>query len=204
MPSLDICSRFSISLRNLANATASYWMDDAPFPEVNLNAHPLPDLADYVIIGTGIAGLAATRTVLEISRDQRTEMPLRVVALDARDVCAGATGRNGGHIKSAPYKDFADLKTRLGSADKARDTLRFMRSHVDVLKEVGREVPEGEVRDVESVDMFLEQEDFEKAKSLVDDLKTNVPDIEVNVWPGEEARKKVSLGPYTILSFFWY
>ncbi|TQV94315.1 hypothetical protein V2A60_002648 [Cordyceps javanica] len=174
----------------VANATASYWMDDAPFPEVNLNAHPLPDLADYVIIGTGIAGLAATRTVLEISRDQRTEMPLRVVALDARDVCAGATGRNGGHIKSAPYKDFADLKTRLGSADKARDTLRFMRSHVDVLKEVGREVPEGEVRDVESVDMFLEQEDFEKAKSLVDDLKTNVPDIEVNVWPGEEARKK--------------
>ncbi|ATY62976.1 FAD dependent oxidoreductase [Cordyceps militaris] len=174
----------------VANATASYWMDDPPFPSVNLNAHPLPDIADYVIIGTGLAGLAATRTVLEISQDQRTEMPLRVVALEARDVCAGATGRNGGHIKSAPYRDFAELKKRLGSVAKAKDVLRFMRRHVEILKEVGREVPAGEVRDVETVDMFLVQEDFEQAKMLVDDLKKNVPETKINVWSSEEARKR--------------
>lgn len=177
----------------VANATDSYWMDSPPFPEVNLNPHSLPDLADYVIIGTGITGLAATKTVLEISQDQRTEMPLRVVALDAHDVCSGATARNGGHIKSAPYKDFAFLKEQLGSVDEARSVLKFMLSHVEYLKEVGQQVPEGEVRDVETVDMFLEQDDFEKAKNLVDDLKTNVPDITIDVFSGEEAREKVSL-----------
>ncbi|OAA69851.1 FAD dependent oxidoreductase [Cordyceps fumosorosea ARSEF 2679] len=173
----------------VANATISYWMDDPPFPEVNLNAHPLPDIADYVVIGTGLAGLAATRTLLEISHDQRTEMPLRVVALDARDTGAGATGRNGGHVKTAPYRDFAAAKARLG-ADKARDVLAFMRRHLPLLKEVGRELPQGEVRDVEAVDMFLVEDDFEVAKRLVDDVKANVPDIEITVWPGEEARKQ--------------
>ncbi|OAQ96649.1 hypothetical protein LLEC1_07482 [Akanthomyces lecanii] len=178
----------------VANATDSYWMDSPPFPEVNLNKHSLPDLADYVIIGTGITGLAATKTVLEISQDQHTEMPLRVVALDARDVCSGATGRNGGHIKSAPYKDFAFLKEQLGSVDKAKSVLKFMLSHVGYLKEVGRQIPQGEVRDVETVDMFLEQKDFDMAKKQVDDLKTNMPDMTINVWSGHEARKKAQFG----------
>ncbi|OAA78595.1 FAD dependent oxidoreductase [Akanthomyces lecanii RCEF 1005] len=182
----------------VANATDSYWMDSPPFPEVNLNPHSLPDLADYVIIGTGITGLAATKTVLEISQDQRTEMPLRVVALDARDVCSGATARNGGHIKSAPYKDFAFLKEQLGSVDEARSVLKFMLSHVEYLKEVGQQVPEGEVRDVETVDMFLEQDDFEKAKNLVDDLKTNVPDITIDVFSGEEAREKFGCNDFIV------
>lgn len=188
----------------VANATVSYWMDAPPYPEVNLNQKRLPDIADYVIIGTGLTGLAATRTVLEISQDQRTEMPLRVVALEARDVCAGATGRNGGHVKVKPYKQFAALKEALGGSEaRARDTLMFMERHVDMLKEVGKEVPQGEVRDVEAVDMFLEQADFEKAKGLVDDLKTSVPEIEVNVWPGQEAREKVRF-PYTLRACILY
>lgn len=167
-------------------------MDQPPFPEVDLSEKRIPDIADYVVIGTGITGLAAAKTVLEISYQQHTEMPLRVVALDARQVSGGATGRNGGHIKSTPYKDFADLKAQLGSADKARDTLRFMRSHVDMVKEVGESVPEGEVREVESVDLFFDGGDFAKAKALVDDLKANVPDEEATVWEAKEAQDKVS------------
>lgn len=176
----------------VANATSSYWMDDPPFPEVNLNQKPLPDIADYVIIGTGITGLGAAKTVLEISHNQHTEMPLRVVALDARDVCGGATGRNGGHIKANPYREFAQLKKTLG-ADKAKEALAFMRLHYDMLKELGKSVPEGEVRDVETVDMFFEKEDFDAATKLVEDLNQYIPQIKVKVWPASDARKKVCL-----------
>ncbi|KAM3435486.1 hypothetical protein NHJ13734_005522 [Beauveria thailandica] len=177
------------------DATASYWMSDPPFPSVNLNPRSLPDIADYVVIGTGLAGLAATKTLLEISQDQRTEMPLRVVALDARDVCGGATGRGGGRVEVTPWRDFATLKEALGEEDeeeeeRAREVLRFMDRGRRALRELREQVPEGEVRDVEAVDLFLESEDFEKAKGLVEDVRRSVPEMEVNVWSGEEACQK--------------
>ncbi|EJP68488.1 FAD dependent oxidoreductase [Beauveria bassiana ARSEF 2860] len=178
------------------NATASYWMSDPPFPSVNLNPRPLPDIADYVVIGTGLAGVAATKTLLEISQDQRTEMPLRVVALDARDVCGGATGRGAGRIDVTPWRDFAKLKEALGEEEdekeqgRAREVLRFMEKGGRALRELGEEVQEGEVSDVEAVDLFLESEDFEKAKGLVEDLRRSLPETEVNIWPGEEACEK--------------
>lgn len=181
------------------NATASYWMSDPPFPSVNLNPRPLPDIADYVVIGTGLAGVAATKTLLEISQDQRTEMPLRVVALDARDVCGGATGRGGGRIDVTSWRDYAKLKEALGEEEdekeqgRAREVLRFMEKGGRALRELGEEVQEGEVSDVEAVDLFLESEDFEKAKGLVEDLRRSLPETEVNIWPGEEACEKVSL-----------
>ncbi|KGQ10126.1 Rho-related GTP-binding protein RhoE [Beauveria bassiana D1-5] len=178
------------------NATASYWMSDPPFPSVNLNPRPLPDIADYVVIGTGLAGVAATKTLLEISQDQRTEMPLRVVALDARDVCGGATGRGGGRIDVTSWRDYAKLKEALGEEEdekeqgRAREVLRFMEKGGRALRELGEEVQEGEVSDVEAVDLFLESEDFEKAKGLVEDLRRSLPETEVNIWPGEEACEK--------------
>ncbi|WZH39262.1 FAD dependent oxidoreductase-domain-containing protein [Fusarium acuminatum] len=102
-------SEFSSLLTRAASApgfpvpepTQSYWLDDPPFPALcDIQDDDLPQEADVVIIGSGIAGASVAKSLLELS-----ESKLRVVVCEARQLCSGATGRNGGHIKSAPYED---------------------------------------------------------------------------------------------------
>jgi len=78
----------------------SFWMT----PPVELPKPPdgLPEFADIVIIGTGITGASIARTIMAVFRAKLgadLDLKLKVVVLDARDACEGATGRNGGHIK---------------------------------------------------------------------------------------------------------
>lgn len=49
--------------------------------------------ADVVIVGSGISGTAIAKALLEHVRDSKPVQPLRVVMLEARDACSGATGR---------------------------------------------------------------------------------------------------------------
>ncbi len=175
----------------VANSTAPYWMEDPPFPELDENEDPLPSQADIVIIGTGVTGVSAAKTLLELSSGQRT-----VVALDARKLCSGATGRNGGHIKAGPHTDFALMRRKLGSAELARDVVRFEMRHLPALLEVGATFPAAEVREVETVDVFVEMSDFEAAKKTVEELKEWLPEIEIGVWDADEAREKVLFSEY--------
>lgn len=75
----------------LPSPTVSYWQ----VPEHPLASYrsPFPLSADVVIIGSGITGISVARTIFE------QNPALNVVILEARTLCSGATGRNGGHIK---------------------------------------------------------------------------------------------------------
>ena len=60
-------------------------------PSVQLpidNDAPLPSHVDVLVIGSGITGVSCTRTLLRHGPPE-----LRVLVLEARDVCSGATGR---------------------------------------------------------------------------------------------------------------
>lgn len=52
------------------------------------NDSPLPSHVDVLVIGSGITGVSCTRTLL-----RHGPPGLRVLVLEARDVCSGATGR---------------------------------------------------------------------------------------------------------------
>ncbi|KAI4525585.1 FAD dependent oxidoreductase [Schizophyllum commune Loenen D] len=96
-------------------------------------APKLPPSADVVIIGSGITGTSVARALL------MSGQPLRIVMLDARDACDGATGRNGGHITPPTYHVWAQFKARFG-LDAARDIVRFRLQHIeDLLKVVEEE-----------------------------------------------------------------
>lgn len=73
------------------NPTLSFW-HDVPSPLASHRPDALPTYADVVIIGSGITGTSIARTLL---RDGESET-LRVVMLEAREVCSGATGRLDG------------------------------------------------------------------------------------------------------------
>ena len=177
----------------VANPTSSYWLDEPPFPELCDMQSPLPEFADVVIIGSGITAAAAARTLLELdSGGSSSSPPLRVCVLDARQVCSGATGRNGGHIKCAPYESFAALRRVVGP-QRARELVRFQRRQLDVLLEVGQAMPLAEVREVETVDLYVDERDFGHMKAHVAEAEEWLPEEKFTVWEGEQARDKVSL-----------
>lgn len=61
--------------------------------------HTLPEDADVTIIGSGISGAAVAYFLLT-----GPNPPRKVVMLEAREACYGATGRNGGHCRPDCYR----------------------------------------------------------------------------------------------------
>lgn len=168
-------------------STAPYWLDNPPFPELNDigDDASVPSEADIVIIGSGITAVAAAKSILELSPATTS-----VLVLEARDICSGATGRNGGHIKADPYRDFIDHRKTLGSDEQARDVVRFIMRHLPVLKQFADKYPAAQIREVETVDLFLAEKDFDAAQKDVETTRKWLPEIEVKTWTGEEAKQK--------------
>ncbi|KAI0351289.1 FAD dependent oxidoreductase [Trametes cingulata] len=108
------------------NPTKSFWLDSAP--DANPLAKegsdgPLTHDADIAIIGSGITGVSAAyhlaRILAERDDADRTT-PLKIVILEARDFCSGATGRNGGHLTAHAFHDFAPYAAAHGIPDALR------------------------------------------------------------------------------------
>lgn len=81
------------------NPTQSYWQTPPSHLATYRSAETLPESADYVIIGSGITGTMCAWNLLDKlghGREQGDDdgKP-SVVMLEAREVCSGATGRNG-------------------------------------------------------------------------------------------------------------
>jgi hypothetical protein len=72
------------------NPTIAYWQDP-PDPEIAdyLSSSQVPEIADTVIIGSGITGSFIAWNLLQ-SPDHG-----HITMLEARQACSGATGRNG-------------------------------------------------------------------------------------------------------------
>lgn len=70
-----------------------------PHPDVgNIQSTVIPAVTDYLIIGSGIVGCGTAKSLLESpSSESKT-----VTVVDARALCSGATGRNGGQLVK-PY-----------------------------------------------------------------------------------------------------
>ncbi|KAI1258963.1 FAD dependent oxidoreductase [Xylariaceae sp. FL1019] len=102
-------------------STASYWHRE---PSTKLIGHrtstELPSSADIVIIGSGITGAFGAKELVDGGR--------RVVMLEAREACWGATGRNGGHCQPGVWN---------ASPTIARFELETFRMIEDLVKEHG-------------------------------------------------------------------
>jgi hypothetical protein len=171
--------------------TQTYWLKDPPFPQLaNASSLKLPQTADVAIIGSGIAGAAIARSLLHERRRRNDDTNEKVVVLDARELSSGATARNGGHIKAAPYEAFSRYSTRF-SRDRAAALTRFQMRHVESLIDVCR--TEGyeaaEAREVETVDLFLDDQTFNKAVENVTKMRKCLPEVEIVVWDKVQAQE---------------
>lgn len=216
-----------------AQPTLSQWQDEPPFPELVSIQTPggPPPTADIVIIGSGISGVAIARTVLrELRRkdeegggDLTSRHHRRVVVLEARELCSGATGRNGGHIKASAHEAFHGMVHKQGlSPDRAGRLCAFMLSHLDVLTALARaEGIEGvsECRRVETVDFSVDAETDARMKGMVDEFAPYAPaGFEMAAHTGEQARQRFgvnervvgavsypagALSPYRLVTALW-
>ena len=172
--------------------TESYWLRDPPFPElVDIRSLELPSEADLVIIGSGIAGAAIARSALrEWRRREGPQNGRQVVVLEAREVCSGATGRNGGHIKASPHELFHRLRGDLGPK-KAAALVRFQLRHLAVIRDLcaAEHIQVAECREVETVDLYVDSVLYQEAVQQVQEVRKWLPEVDVTTWTAVEAQK---------------
>jgi hypothetical protein len=164
---LTLTTRISNPQFPISNPTPSLWQKP-PFPPTT--QQNLPTTADIVIIGSGISGASIAYTLLK-----KCPGSPRIVLLEAREVCSGATGRNGGHIKCSAYIEYSSLKSRFG--ERAKAILQFQLRHMPLLLGLIAELGiEAEAREVETVDIFTDEKMWNDAKGMIDLLRVDVPD----------------------------
>ncbi|KXJ87663.1 FAD dependent oxidoreductase [Microdochium bolleyi] len=170
------------------NPSKSYWHTQ---PSEKLLGHrttsDLPESTDVIIVGSGITGAFAAKTL----REKRPE--LKVVMLEAREACWGATGRNGGHCQPLVYLQ----QPHIASFE--------LRNYFHVKSLVEELSIPCDWRSTSGVHAFYAEDLWALAQSKVASLKDNYPDLAANVslvrkgrdgspaWLLEDERRELTL-----------
>lgn len=85
------------------NSTQSFWRSAIHEIDCHRSTPELPPETDVLIIGAGYAGAATAYYLLK-----ENAAPPSVTIIDAREVCAGATGRNGKFPSSSTARKLID------------------------------------------------------------------------------------------------
>lgn len=83
--------RASSNITPVDNYTVPYWRCELHPVDNHRSSESLPSECDVVIIGSGMAGVAAAYHLCEQTKGDEPS----ILMLEARQVCSGATGRNG-------------------------------------------------------------------------------------------------------------
>ncbi|CAI7655072.1 unnamed protein product [Penicillium crustosum] len=161
------------------NPTEAYWQH-IPHALANVQSSKLPTDRDFVIIGSGITGLSVARSLLE------RHPTATVTVLEARALCSGATGRNGGQMAANAGEQYMNLAETHGveTAGKIVDfTFRNLEKMQELIEEYDA-VELSEMQRLQKLRVFLSQGKF-------DDFKKSIARLEV-----DHPSKK---GLYTIL-----
>ncbi|KAJ3505736.1 hypothetical protein NLJ89_g7264 [Agrocybe chaxingu] len=170
------------------NASVPFWtIPNAPVARHGEDKE-LPTYADVIVIGSGISGTSIAQALLEhdakpAGSDSDSEScepapsPLKIVMLEARDACSGATGRNGGHACPNVYNEYSQLKADHG-AEAALEILRFRLAHIDALIKAAKEenvLEASQARVVDDYDAFMNPEMFASAQQELKKYLKEVP-----------------------------
>lgn len=174
------------------NPTKAYWQTP-PLPIADHRTTPnLPSASDYVIIGSGITGASIAYKLL-------AEKPhAQILMVEARQASSGASGRNGGHCRAGRYTSFASDFERFGEEDALRMETLEEENVANVGKLIGELGIECDLREVETVDIWMDQEGWEDVlaalKKREEVFKGKVEEIVLTkhkIWTREDARKEL-------------
>ena len=115
----------------VSSPTDAFWQSE---PDELHNYHStelLPENTDILIIGAGYAGVSTAYHLVK-------ETKKSITVLEARGVCSGATGRNGGHLRPDLYGHIPTYCDRAG-AEAGEEIAKFEIAHVQAIKKVVEE-----------------------------------------------------------------
>ncbi|KAI8297025.1 putative oxidoreductase OrdL [Colletotrichum sp. SAR11_240] len=149
----------------VANPVTSFWNSSPRALDDHRTTPDLPASSDVVIIGAGFAGVA---TAYHILKDNPS--PPSITILEARKVCSGASGRNGGHVKPDTYFNVPKY-TKLYGADEAAKLAAFEASNVYAVKElVESEGLDCDFHLTRAVDVYLDPEHAKQTEAAYREL----------------------------------
>ncbi|KAJ4352333.1 uncharacterized protein N0V89_007681 [Didymosphaeria variabile] len=158
----------------IANPLHSYWQH----PKSPLAAVIEPECAnptqpyDYAIIGSGISGTMIAYNLF------KTNPSARIVMIDAREICSGATGRNGGHTKAGSYRTYMQHKKEVGK-DEALKLTRLEYANIIETHALAKELGiECESQVCNTVDVIYDQRTFEEGKKAIEELEADATEEE--------------------------
>ncbi|KAJ5907217.1 uncharacterized protein N7473_004133 [Penicillium subrubescens] len=146
-----------------AGYTQSFWRTDLDPLDSHRSTPDLPKETDILIIGGGYAGASAA---YHLFPEDQQGTPPKVALLEARELCSGATGRNGGHLRPDLYSMTATYTQRYG-IEAAVEVVRFEISHMKELENlVRKENIECDLTFTRSYDIYLDADQLATAKSF--------------------------------------
>ncbi|KIX98144.1 uncharacterized protein Z520_06224 [Fonsecaea multimorphosa CBS 102226] len=156
------------------NPIQSYWQDPPDEIADCRTTAELPNEVDIAIIGSGVSGASISYNLLSSNSN------LKVVLLEARQAASGASGRNGGHTKTATYRSFLDNVQSVGAEDAMKITNLEYNCMVSVHKFACENSIDCDSVRCQTIDVFYDENQFAKAResiSLMEKLmgKENAP-----------------------------
>ncbi|KAJ4296906.1 hypothetical protein N0V90_006954 [Kalmusia sp. IMI 367209] len=125
----------------------------------------------------------------------------RVVMLEAREICSGATGRNGGHTKAASYRTYLQHKEELGK-EEALKIARLEYANIIETHALAKELElECENQVCNTVDMIYDEQTFQAGKEAINELTSDATEEERQ--PGKMASYRIYEKDGGIKQKFW-
>ncbi|KAL5594906.1 hypothetical protein FOVSG1_008595 [Fusarium oxysporum f. sp. vasinfectum] len=153
-----------------SNGTVPFWHSE-PHPRADHQSEWPSNIADVAVIGAGLTGMNLVRTLL------KKKPGIRIVLLDARSLCSGATGRNGGHCKTMTFAMWEERKHSFGIEEAVRISA-FEHAHLEAMANAIRE--DGIDCDLvltQGIEAYYDQKDFEKAVVGLEDMRAHAPHL---------------------------
>lgn len=151
---------------NPDGTTSSFWLQN-PHPTLSqAQSKSLPDETEIVIIGSGITAASVAHSLLQNrSPEGSGTAAKKIVVLEAREFCSGATGRNGGHVLETA-EEYMELEETFGP-DTAKGIMRFRLSHLQTIMDVADKLniaESSQARKVQFLSAYFEEETWAAAK----------------------------------------
>lgn len=144
------------------NPTPSFWHENLHELHDVRSTPDLPPTSDVVIIGAGYAGIA---TAYHLKKGERRNN-LSVTVLEARGVCSGATGRNGGHLRPDMYGHIPKYIERAG-VKAGLEIAEFEVAHLEAIKKlIEKEKIDCDFTLTRTVDVWINKTAAVKARGL--------------------------------------
>ncbi|KAK4504371.1 hypothetical protein PRZ48_005287 [Zasmidium cellare] len=151
--------------RPVTNATVPYWRTELHHLDEFRSTEELPEECDIAIIGAGMSGVSIAYNLLQLYGN---EAKPSIALLEARQVCSGATGRNGGHAKLGNASQRKLIKEQgAQAADAYADFISDLMHGLKTVVEKEKLDCEFEVR--RTFDVFLDENDAKEVSDLYHD-----------------------------------